>query len=97
VAGTVTFRPAVTKFIVLLRVTSAGFTDDWRPYGLKVVRSIGLEKPSRPVRVIVERAEAPSATVNRDGMAKILKSGPVKSTVIVIECDTMPANAVTVR
>ena len=30
-------------------------------------------------------------------MAKILKSGPVKSTVIVIECDTVPANAVTVR
>ena len=59
--------------------------------------SLGLEKPSRPVRVIVERADAPSATVSRDGMAKILKSGPVKSTVIVIECDTMPANAVTVR
>ena len=95
--GTVTLRLAVAKFSVELRVTSAGLRDDWRPYGLKVASSIGLEKPSRPVRVIVERADAPSATVSRDGMAKILKSGPVKSTVIVIECDTMPANAVTVR
>ena len=48
-------------------------------------RRIRFRKPSRPVRVIVERAEAPSAIVRRDGMAKKLKSEPVKSTIIVIE------------